>query len=124
MEEKADTLTAYQNGKPIFTSNSNWLYPIFELERHFTGHTYNAGDIHVKDTIVGKAAAILLCRLGISSVEAGVLSRLGEQVFKDRDIRYSYDELVDRIYCETEEILSPIDDFEKAYAILRKRANR
>lgn len=124
MEERVDTLAAYHNGKPIFTSNANWLYPLFELENYLAKHTYDVGDIHVEDTIIGKAAAILLCRIEIGSVEAGLLSRLGEQVFKSRHVRYSSNKLVDRISCETEDILAPIDDFEEAYAILRERANR
>ncbi len=123
MEERADTLTAYHNGKPIFTSNSNWLHPIFELEGYLAKHTYDAGDIHVEDTIIGKAAAILFCRLGISSIEAGLMSRLGEQVFKSQNVRYSSDKMVDRISCETEDILAQIDDFEEAYAILQERAS-
>ena len=36
----------------------------------------------MEDTIIGKAAAILICRLGIKKVKVGTLSRLGEAVFK------------------------------------------
>jgi hypothetical protein len=122
MEDRADTFTAYYNGKPIFTSNSNWLHPIFEFEQYLAKHTYSIDDIHVEDTIIGKAAAILLCRIGISSIEVGILSRLGEQVLKNRHVRYTSDKLVDRISCETEDILEPIDDFEAAYVILQERA--
>jgi zinc transport system ATP-binding protein len=122
MEDRADTFTAYHNGKPIFTSNSNWLHPIFELEQYLAKHTYDIGDIHVEDTIIGKAAAILLCRIGISSVDVGILSRLGEQVLKSRNVRYTSGKLVDRISCETEDILEPIDDFDEAYVILQERA--
>ena len=124
MEERADTLTAYYNGKPIFTSNSNWLHPIFELEAYLNKHTYDTGKIHVEDTIIGKAAAILLCRIGIRSVEAGLLSRPGEQVFKDHNVEYTGNKMVDRISCETEEVLAEIDDFEEAYAILKERAGK
>jgi len=122
MEERADTLTAYHNGKPIFTSNSGWLHPIFELEEYLSKHTYDTADIHVEDTIIGKAAAILLCRMGIPSVDAGLLSRLGEQVFKSHGVHYTGDKIVSRISCETEDVLAQIDDFEEAYAILKERA--
>ena len=124
MVERADTLTAYYNGKPIFTSNSNWLHPIFELEGYLDKHTYDTAEMHVEDTIIGKAAAILLCRIGIRSVEAGLLSRLGEEVFKRNDVEYTAKETVDRISCETEEVLAQIDDFDEAYAILRERAGK
>ena len=124
MEERADTLTAYHDGKPIFTSNGNWLYPLFELESYLAKQTFDPREIRVVDTIIGKAAAILLCRIGIGAVEAGILSKPGERVFKSREVDYTFGELVDLIACATEEILSPIDDFEEAYEILLARANR
>jgi hypothetical protein len=78
----------------------------------------------VEDTIVGKAAAMLFCRLGINSIEAGILSRLGEKVLKENKVRYSFGSLVDRISCQTEEILASVDEFDVAYSILAERAAR
>ena len=124
METRADTLTAYYAGKPIFTSNGNWLHPLFELERYLEAHSYDPAELHVEDTIIGKAAAILICRMGIRSIKVGTLSRLGEHVLKNQKVAYDYDKLVDRIFCQTEDILGTVDDFEEAYALLCERANR
>ena len=123
IDERPDTLTAYLNERPIFSSNGNWLYPIFDFEEYLAKHPYNPGDIHVEDTIVGKAAAVLFCRLGIKSLKAGLLSRLGEGVLKTHNVKYSADTVVDRISCQTEDILATIDDFDESYSILKERAN-
>jgi hypothetical protein len=32
------TLTVFCNGTPIFTSNSKWLHPLFELEEYLATH--------------------------------------------------------------------------------------
>ncbi len=122
MEARADTLSAYYNGKLIFTSNGNWLHPLFELERYLDDHSYPAADIHVEDTIIGKAAAVLICRMGIKSLKVGTLSRLGEQVLKDENVDYTYNIMVDRVFCQTEDLLESIGDFDEAYALLCERA--
>jgi hypothetical protein len=124
MEPRADTLTAYYNGKPIFTSNGNWLHPLFELERYLAAHSYDAADIHVEDTIIGKAAAILICRMGIKSLKVGTLSVLGERVLKDESVDYAYDTMIDRVFCQTEDLLEAVDDFDEAYGLLCERAGR
>ena len=124
MDERADTLRAYHDGEPVFTSNGNWLHPLFELEGFIAEHSYDPGEIFVEDTIIGKAAAVLVCRLGIRKLKVGTLSRLGESVLESRGVDYSYDRLVDRIFCQTEELLETIEDFDETYDLLCERAGR
>ena len=78
----------------------------------------------LQDKIIGKAAALLIHRLGFRTVKAGVLSRLGEAVLQRHAIAYTYDQLVDRIHCQTEELLATVEDPEEAYRLVKARAGR
>ena len=77
---QAPTLTVLQDGMPIFTSHSTWLHPLFELEAYLAEHPIQPEDLILQDKIIGKAAALLIYRLGFRTVKAGILSRLGEAV--------------------------------------------
>ena len=39
-------------------------------------------------------------------------------------IAYSYEQLVDRIHCQTEELLATVEDPEEAYQLVKVRAGR
>jgi hypothetical protein len=118
------TLEVFAGEALVFYSNGKWLYPLFELEDFLATADYDPATLTAGDKIVGKAAALLLIRLGIRAVRAGVMSKLGRQALEKYDVKYEYGVLVDRIDCQTEEILVNEFDLEKAYAMLRQRANR
>ncbi len=118
------SLQLLQRGKLIFQSYGNWLHPLFELEDFLGMNDHPLAEMLLRDKIIGKAAALLIVRLGIRQVEAGLLSRLGENTLKANGIRYTFRERVDRISCQTEELLKSCDDPDKAYGILAKRAGR
>ena len=122
MAEREDTLRVYRDGKVIFRSNGAWLHPLFELEDFLLSGDHDRSSLHLEDTVVGKAAAFLIWRLGIPSVKTGILSRLGAEVLETAGIAFKCDELVDRILCQTEQILAAVDDAEQAYEILKARA--
>src|SRR6266516_5270897 len=96
---QAPTLTVLQDGTPIFTSHSKWLHPLFELEAYLAEHAFQPAQLLLQDKIIGKAAALLIHRLGFRTVQAGILSRLGEAVLQRHGIVYSYELLVERIHC-------------------------
>jgi zinc transport system ATP-binding protein len=121
---QAPTLTVCRNGTPIFTSNGKWLHPLFELEDYLAEHAFQPAKLLLEDKIIGKAAALLIHRLGFRTVRAGVLSRLGETVLQRYEIAYSYEQLVDRIHCQTEELLATVEDSEEAYRLVKVRAGR
>jgi hypothetical protein len=52
------------------------------------------------------------------------LSKLGEAVLHRCGITYSYEQLVDRIHCQTEELLATVEDPEEAYQLVKVRAGR
>ena len=118
------TLTVLYEGSPIFTSHGKWLYPLFELEEYLAEHPIQSENLILQDKIIGKAAALLIHRLGFRTVKVGILSRLGEAVLQRYEIAYSYELLVDRIHCQTEELLAAVEDPEEAYQFVKIRAGR
>jgi zinc transport system ATP-binding protein len=121
---QAPTLTVLHEGTPIFTSHGKWLYPLFELEAYLADHAFQPAQLLLQDKIIGKAAALLIHRLGFRTVHAGILSRLGETVLQHYGIVYSYEQLVERIHCQTEELLATVEDPEETYQLVKARAGR
>src|SRR5215468_8304849 len=124
MAGKETTLTVFRNGTPIFTSYGKWLHPLFELEAYLTDHAFEPAQLILQDKIIGKAAALLIHRLGFRTVQAGMLSRLGEAVLQRHGMAYTSEQLVDRIPCQTEELLATVEDPEEAYRLVKVRAGR
>ena len=118
------TLTILKDGVPIFTSYGKWLHPLFELEDYLAEHPVHSENLILQDKIIGKAAAQLIHRLGFRTVKAGVLSRLVEAVLQQNGIAYTYNQLVDRSHCQTEELLANVEEPEEAYDLLKVRAGR
>jgi hypothetical protein len=122
--EKIPSLTILHEGTPIFTSNGKWLHPLFELEAYLADHAVHPENLILQEKIIGKAAALLIHRLGFRTVQAGLLSRLGEAVLLRHRMSYTYKQLVERIHCQTEELLATVEDPEEAYQLVKVRAGR
>jgi Domain of unknown function (DUF1893) len=123
-DRQAPTLTVLHEGTPIFTSHGNWLHPLFELEAYLAEHPSQPAKLLLQDKIIGKAAALLIHRLGFRTVKAGILSRLAEVVLQRHGISYTYELLVERIHCQTEELLAQVEDPGEAYRLVKVRAGR
>jgi hypothetical protein len=123
-EMQEPTLTLLRDRVPIFTSHGKWLHPLFELEDYLADHPISLEHLVLQDKIIGKAAALLIHRLGFHTVKAGILSKPGEAVLRRHVIIYTYEQLVDRIRCQTEELLVEVEDPEEAYDLLKVRAGR
>ena len=121
---KEITLTVFHEGKPIFTSDGKWLHPLFELEDYLSDYPVQPDNLILQDKIIGKAAALLIHRLRFRNAKAGILSRLGEAVLQCHRIAYTYEQLVERIHCQTEELLAEVEEPEDAYRLVRVRAGR
>lgn len=83
----------------------------------------------VADRIVGKAAALLFAKAGIARVHALVLSLGGKETLERYKIPYTFDALTKSIInragtdvCPMERTVAEIDDCEKGYAALLRRA--
>lgn len=122
--ELSHSLEAFAGDELVFFSNGKWIYPLFELERFLNDSQHRPADLVVVDKVIGKAAAMVLVHLGIGRIHGGMISRLADEFLRNRQVPFTYDELVDRILCRTEELLAAIDDPDDAYRLLSLRANR
>jgi zinc transport system ATP-binding protein len=118
------SLELFSDSRLVFSSAGKWLHPLFELEGFLAESGLDPASLSLRDKVVGKAAALLIVRLGIRRVRAGVLSRLGMEVLEAQRVEFSWDQLVESIGCQTEAALERIDDPAQAYALLKQRAGR
>ncbi|MGN1417698.1 MAG: DUF1893 domain-containing protein [Acutalibacteraceae bacterium] len=88
----------------------------------------NLKDCAAADKVVGRAAALLMQKVGLRSVYAAVLSEPAEEILKNAGIYYEYERLVPRIQnrkgdglCPMESAVIDINDADEAYTILRSK---
>lgn len=117
------SLRVYKKDTIVFESDRNWIYPLFDLKRLLDTGIHDPAELYLQDKVVGRAAALMIVHLGITEVDAGLLSKLAAEVLDHHRVQYTFDTLVDRIACKTEEILKDEFDPEKAYEILAERAS-
>lgn len=115
-------LRVYSGGRLLFSSSGRWLHPLFELERFILRTGVSTAGLEIADKIIGKAAALLIVRLGFRRAHGGTMSRLATAAFEKHEIEFSYDILVDRIDCATETLLRDVEDVGTAYRIVKQRA--
>ena len=76
------SLELYLGNELLFSSRGRWLHPLFELEEFLKGNNYDPRSLLLKDKIICKAAALLIVRLGIVQVRAGILSKSGKEALE------------------------------------------
>lgn len=113
-------------GDILLTSDSRGIAPMmdyFEVGQDLSGFS-------VADVIVGKAAALLFVRAGITAVYARTLSEGGRAVLEAHRIPVEYDILTPAIRnragtgpCPMEDAVAGTDDPEVAYRLIRERLN-
>lgn len=118
------TFTVEAEGRTVFESYGSWLHPLFELEEVRERSGLDLSGALIRDKVIGKAAALLMLRLGVGRVHGEVVSDLAIGVFESAGVPLTWDNRVERIGCRTEEILAEVDDPQAAYEILRARAGR
>ena len=118
------TLQIIQHGRLIYQSDRRWLMPLFDFEVFLCENLQDTAALEFHDKVIGKAAALLMIRLSAAAVHGDVMSKLACDVLERHAIPYTCDTLVDRIDCQTEEILLNINDLDTAYRILAERAHR
>lgn len=127
MKKEDDTRVSLQviiDQKCVFESRGKWLYPLFDLEDYLQAYPIPMAEAFVRDKVIGKAAALLLIRLGAGRIHGELMSELAVETLTQFDSSHTYDQLVARIDCQTETLLLDVDDPEQAYRILCKRAGR
>jgi Domain of unknown function (DUF1893) len=135
-------------GPPIYVSRGRWLHPLFELLDLQAGTGDVAGDVardvaaapaeagagadarrvldaagelFLRDRVIGRGAAYLILRAGIRHAWADVVSDGAAAVFAANGADLDGGERVPAIGCMTEELLSGVDDPGAACELLSAR---
>ena len=108
----------------FFTSDSHWLYPLFELSDFMSKNEIPASELFLQDKIAGKAAACIIVYLGIKTCHIELLSKRAIPIFKKAGVSITYDKVVDNIFCSTEALITDNTSIDDAWLFLRKRAGR
>lgn len=112
------------NGTDTITSKNRGVAPLLgwiEEERNFEGYV-------AADKVVGKATAFLYVTLNVKAVYGKVISRSAVNVFEKYGVKFSYDEMVDKImnrmrtgYCPMEDATREIENTKEALDAIKKR---
>lgn len=122
--EKDGYTCVLSDGREIVTSRDRGVRPLVELIK--SGKDYS-GYI-AADRTIGKAAALLYAKLGVTRVYAFVMSAGGVEVCKRHGIAAEYAALTDKIInrkgddiCPMEKTVMDIDAPDAAYEAICKR---
>jgi len=118
------SLAVFNGDDLVFTSSAKWLHPLFALEEFLLTYRGERDMLSAHDTAAGKAAAILMARLGIKRAHINLVSDLAAEIYEDHGIALSYERRIDRLLCQTEALLASMDDEEEIYLLLKERARR
>jgi zinc transport system ATP-binding protein len=118
------TLEVFLRDRVVFSSTAKWLHPLFEFEDYLAAERPPVGELFLRDKVIGRAAAMLVHRLGIRRLHACLLSRLAEDFLAATGMTVTHDVLVDRIDCITEDLLERETDVEAAWRMLKERAQK
>lgn len=118
------TLRLYAGTEVIFSSEKHWLHPLFDLDGFFAQSGRDPALTCLVDRVTGRAAAFLVARLGIRSLQTMVLSRRARPVLEQYGIQCRCREEIDRVACATEDLLADTLDLDAAWALLQDRRSR
>ena len=116
-------IVRYQN-QIIFTSDSHWLHPLFELDDFLSKQEIPVTDLFLQDKVAGKAAACMIVRLGIKKCHIELISERAVPVFEKAGVEYTYNMPVEQIDCRTEYLIADDMAVDDVWLFLRKRAGR
>lgn len=109
-------------GTDVITDTRRGIRPLLELLES----TQDLCGAFVADKVVGKAAAMLYCLMGVGAIHAGILSRPAEQMLRRYGIHVSFDTLVDAIrnragdgFCPMETAVWELDEHTMAPAAIK-----
>ena len=117
-------LKIFSSDTQIFYSESKWLHPIFEFEDFLKTYDGPRTNLSAWDSAIGKAAAVLLVRLGVEQIHGELVSNLAVKYIAQTlgEGKLTWDTLVDRLMCQTENQLENLTDSDEMYYLLRQRA--
>ncbi len=98
--------TVRKQDQIIFENDGKWLHPLFALEDFLSESAYEGKDLTLEDKLIGRGAAVLIARMGIKKCHGRVVSRKALPVLEKYRIEVSWDELIDTLACQTEQVLT------------------
>lgn len=111
-------------GENIITDDGKGISPMMK----FIGENKGISGYSAADIIVGKAAAMLFVKAGISAVHGKVMSYAGKEYLESRGIPCTYDTLTENItdrsgkdICPMERTVSAIEDPDVGYEALKAK---
>ncbi len=116
------TLCVYNRDRLIFSDSGHWLTPLFALERFLSTYEGERDCLCAHDTAAGKAAAVLMSRMGIKRAHINLISDLAVEFYEANDIAVSWETRIPHLDCKTEELLMDMESEEEMYRLLRRRA--
>jgi Domain of unknown function (DUF1893) len=115
------TLQLFEGDEAIFSSGKHWLLPLFDLDEFFDQSGHDPARTRLVDRVTGRAAALMVARLGIPELHTLLLSRRAIPVLEQHGIRYGCRELVDQILCTTETLFDQDQDLDAVWSHLQER---
>lgn len=113
------TIVIYKNDASVFVSDDRGVVPLMKLLKEDKSQLI---DSIVVDKVIGKAAALLMVFAGVKEVFTPTISLPAVEVFKNHDIKITFDSEVDRIInrkgdglCPMETLCLDIDNPEEAF---------
>ena len=116
------SLEVLEQGQVVFTSTGKWLHPLLDLERFLTQARLDVSELIVHDTIIGRAAAALMVRMGFRTVKARMMSTCAVELFEQYGTAFCHDVLVEKIACRTEDLITAGMDLEAIHRMILERA--
>ena len=118
------SLIIKHNDNIVFSSDSHWLHPLFELHDFLLDKGIPASELFLYDKIAGRAAACMMVYLGIKRCHIELISERAVPIFEKAGISYSYDKIVENIDCRTEFLITDDMSVDDTWLFLRKRAGK
>ena len=114
-------LKVTRNDTTVFESDGKWLHPLLELGDKIGEQGLAAEELYLHDSVIGRAAALLIVRLGIKTCRGDLMRPRALPVLEQAGLDYTYGTLVDKIACQTEDLLAGETDPEAAYRFILGR---
>lgn len=119
-------LEIFNNDELIFSSESKWLHPIFEFEEALQKDDNKYENLSAHDSVIGKAAAVLLTRLGVNQLHGDLVSNLAIEYISQKlgFSHITWNESVEKIQCMTETELENLTNDEDMYNLVKARHDK
>ncbi len=124
-ELETNSLVVYTKDKEIITSKEHGLIPLTNYIENNSFH-----ETYAFDKIVGKAAALLYAYGDADYVYAKTISKPAIKVFKDYNIKYEAEKIVEEIpnrtktdICPFEKLIKDVNNPTQAYGMIYKKMN-